>query len=102
MEKGLARKKIFDDCDIIGKMNAPRSRIEKFEAIAIFEKSCPDIEAWHAPGMKLVWMTGTDMHERTTPPDTNEFVIRGQPGHRCRRHEILLPDELEIVELKDQ
>ena len=96
MEKGLARKKIFDDCDITGKMNAPHSRIEKFEAIVIFEISCPDIEAWHAPGMKLVWMTGTDMHERTTPPDTNEFVIRGAimehgSGCNCKRSSLGKP-----------
>ena len=51
MEKGLTWEKRLNDGDIIRKMNPSRSRIKKFETVAIVELASPDIEARHAPGM---------------------------------------------------
>ena len=94
MEKSLTWEKRLNDGDIIRKMNPSRSRIKKFETVAIVEIASPDIEARHAPGMELVRVAGTNVHERNAPPDTKEFGIGGQTGQRSIRHKLLAPDVL--------
>ena len=94
MEKGLTWEKRLNDGDIIRKMNPSRSRIRKFETVVIVEIASPDIEARHAPGMELVLVAGTNVHERNAPPDTKEFGIGGQTCQRSKRHKLLAPDVL--------